>query len=205
MITGILLAAGEGRRFGGTKLLHPLAGGLSVGLAALHALQAVLERVIAVVAPDQAAIAEHLAKAGARVVICPQARTGLGASLACGVRAAPDDAWLIALADMPCIRPSTIARVAAAIAGGAALATPVYQGRRGHPVGFDNRFFRDLSALRGDEGARRLIQAHASDLCPIPTDDAGVLFDVDSPGDLARLPAGWAPLTIPRGAGDYLY
>ncbi len=189
MITGILLAAGEGRRFGGAKLLHPLADGRPVGLAALQALQGALDRVIVVVAPDQPALAELFGQAGTRVVVCPQARTGLGASLACGVRAVPEGAWLIALADMPCIGPRTIARVAAAITAGAALAAPMYQGRRGHPVGFAPRFFADLCALRGDEGARRLLRAHARALQPIPTDDAGVLFDVDTPADLIRAPS----------------
>lgn len=200
MITGVLLAAGEGRRFGGAKLLHPVADGRPIGLAALQALQAALDRVIAVVAPGQAAMAELFTKAGARVVVCPNAFAGLGASLACGVRAAPDDAWLVALADMPCIRPSTVACVAAAIAHGARLAAPVYQGRRGHPVGFDNRFFARLSALSCDEGARHLLQAHRQELRLIPTDDPGVLFDVDTPADLAVLAGapGKPPLGAPR-------
>lgn len=197
MITGILLAAGAGRRFGGAKLLHPLADGRPVGLAALQALQAVFDRIVAVVAPNQPAVAQLFADAGARVVVCPQASTGLGASLACGVGAAPGGAWVVALGDMPCLRPDTIAAVAAAIDAGAALAAPVYQGRRGHPVGFAHSFLAELCALHGDEGARSLIQAHARDLRLIPTDDAGVLFDVDTPADLASTPS---PLTAPREA-----
>ncbi len=200
LITGVLLAAGQGRRFGGAKLLHPLADGRPIGLAALQALQAALDRVIAVVAPGEVAMVDLFAKAGAQVVVCPQAHVGLGASLACGVRSAPDDAWLIALADMPCIRSDTIARIATAIAEGAALAAPVYQGRRGHPVGFDNRFFACLSALDCDEGARRLLQAHERDLRVIPTDDAGVLFDIDTRADLAAFPGCVAPLATPPDA-----
>lgn len=188
MITGILLAAGESRRFGGAKLLHPLADGRPMGLATLQALQTALDRVIAVVAPGPPALAELFAEAGARVVVCPQAPTGLGASLACGVCTAPDGAWVIALGDMPFVQPRTIARVAGAITEGAALAAPVYQGRRGHPVGFGSRFFGDLCSLHGDEGARGLIRAHARDLRPVSTDDAGVLFDIDTPADLVTVP-----------------
>lgn len=186
MITGILLAAGEGRRFGGAKLLHPLADGRPMGLAALHALQGALTRVNAVVAPGQSALAALFTQAGAHVIVCPRAPTGIGASLACGVAAAPDGAWLVALGDMPFILPQTMARVADAVANGAALAAPAYRGQRGHPVAFGHRFFADLRALRGDEGARRLIRAHAGELHLIATDDAGVVLDVDTRADLGR-------------------
>jgi molybdenum cofactor cytidylyltransferase len=188
VITGILLAAGQGRRFGGAKLLHVLPDARPLGLAALQALQAAVDPVIAVVAPAQPTLSELFTHAGARVVVCRDAHTGLGASIACGVRAAPQGPWLIALADMPCISPHAITQVAAAIAAGAPLAAPVYQGRRGHPVGFSQPFFADLCALSGDQGARRLLQAHADALQPVPTDDAGVLFDIDTPADLATLP-----------------
>lgn len=187
MTTGILLAAGAGRRFGGAKLLHPGINGEALGLAALRPLQAVSGRVIAVVAPGQPRLAALFAQAGADVVECAQAHRGLGASLACGVRAAPAGPWLVALADMPRIQAATIAAVAAALAAGAPLAAPAYRGRRGHPVGFAARFFPALSALDGDEGARGLLQAHAAELTLVPTDDPGVLIDIDTPADLARL------------------
>src|SRR5262245_17758217 len=119
-IVGILLAAGRGERFGGDKLLakarSSAAGatpalddlaGECIGVAACRHLIAALPKVIAVVRPDDPALAAALGAAGAQIVRCANAGDGMGASLACGVTAARDAAgWVVALADMPWILPS---------------------------------------------------------------------------------------------------
>src|SRR5947208_4959013 len=86
-------------------------------------------------------------------------------SLACGVQATPDaDGWLVALADMPWIKPSTIRTLAAALTAGADIVAPSYNGERGHPVGFARRHYAALSALTGDEGARAIVQVNRATL-----------------------------------------
>ena len=135
--------------------------------------------------PGDAALAAALGAAGARVVRCAYADAGMGASLACGVRSTPDAAgWIVALGDMPWIEMSTIARVAGAIADGAAVAAPFYRGRRGHPVGFGVASFEALAALDDDDGAKSVVAAHRDSLARIDVEDAGVLADVDRPADL---------------------
>jgi len=110
----------------------------------------------------------------------------MGASLAHGVRAAGDaDAVLIALADMPWIRPDTLAAVVAALQRGEAIVIPRYQGKRGHPVGFGRVHFAELTTLGNDEGARAIV-ARGEGICWIDVDDPGVLRDVDVPADLVR-------------------
>ncbi len=188
-VVGILLAAGRGSRFGGDKLLARMnAGDLAgepVGVAALRHLRLAVNDVIAVVRPDDHALALELGANGARIVRCPQADDGMGASLACGVRASANaQGWIVALADMPWIRPQTIARVASALGHGAAVAAPHHRGERGHPVGFSRACHAALAALTGDEGAKAVVAAHADDLVRIDTDDDGVLRDVDTPDDL---------------------
>ena len=183
-IAGILLAAGAGTRFGGAKLLAPLADGTSVGRRACANFVAAVADVIAVVRPGDDALAGELAAAGARVTICPDARAGMGASLAHGVRAAGDaDAVMIALADMPWIQPGTFGAVAAGLRRGEQLVVPRHQGRRGHPVGFGRAHFAALGALGNDEGAREII-AGATGICWVDVDDPGVLRDIDVPADL---------------------
>lgn len=192
-IVGLLLAAGQGRRFGGDKLLQPLADGTPVAVAAARALKAACADSIAVLRPEQDALAALLEAEGLRVVRCAAARSGMGYSLAAGVAASRDArGWLVALADMPCIRVATLQAVAELIGGGAALAAPRYAGRRGHPVGFAARWRGALLALEGDEGARAILQQSRFLLHVLETDDPGVLQDVDSPADLAalRLPGG---------------
>jgi molybdenum cofactor cytidylyltransferase len=212
-VVGILLAAGRGMRFGGDKLLarlgsqgrgsslgeraiaapnsdgQPDLDGECVGTAACRHLLAALPRVIAVVRPDDLALAAALGASGARVVRCANADDGMGASLACGVSNAPDaNGWIIALADMPWVLPETIARIAAAIREGAPVAAPFHRGERGHPVGFGKVCYAALAALTGDEGARSIVTAHRDSLARIDVDDPGVLRDVDMPADLRSVP-----------------
>ncbi len=184
---GILLAGGAGVRFGGGKLLAPLADGTPVGVAACRALASVLRSPIAVVRPGDDVLADLLEGAGARVVHCERAHEGMGASLACAVAASRDaGGWVVALADMPWVAPATIRAVADAIAGGASLAAPVIRGERGHPVGFAASHREALLALRGDEGARAILARAAGTLVRLDVDDPGALRDVDRPSDLAR-------------------
>jgi molybdenum cofactor cytidylyltransferase len=185
-IVGVLLAAGRGTRFGGGKLLAVLPGGECVGAAAARNLLAVLPEVIAVVRPDDAALAAALGANGVRIVRCVNADDGMGASLACAVRARAGAAgWIVALADMPWIEPGTIARVADAVAGGAVVAAPFHGEARGHPVGFGKSCYEALAALTGDEGAKSVVVSHRDRIARIDVDDAGILRDIDTPADLA--------------------
>jgi molybdenum cofactor cytidylyltransferase len=197
-VVGVLLAAGRAVRFGGAKLLARLPAaapadphltdipGECVGAISCRRLLLALPRVVAVVRPDDAALAAALGAAGARVVRCPNADDGMGASLACAVRETSDAAgWVVALADMPWIRSATMARVAAAIRDGAPVAAPYLGGRRGHPVGFSALCRDALGALGGDEGAKSVVALHADRVARIDVDDAGILRDIDTPSDLA--------------------
>jgi molybdenum cofactor cytidylyltransferase len=193
-IVGLLLAAGRGERFGGAKLLAPLPAapnqidaGTPVGVAACRHLVAALPETVAVVRPGDEALAQALSAAGATIVECARADEGMGASLACGVAAVADaDGWVVALADMPWVRPSTIAAVADALRDGADIAAPSYRGERGNPVGFARPHCAALVALGGDEGARAIVAAHRASVVLCATGDPGVLRDVDRRADLER-------------------
>jgi molybdenum cofactor cytidylyltransferase len=109
---------------------------------------------------------------------------GTGASIACAVRATPwARGWIVALADMPAIEPDTVQAVRAALLAGAESAAPFHRGRRGHPVGFGAACRAELAALDGDEGARAVLARHPP--ARLEVDDPGILFDVDTPADLA--------------------
>ena len=70
-----------------------------------------------------------------------------------------------------------------------------YRGRRGHPVGFAAELYSELTALVGDEGARRIIARYPA--FPVELDDAGILVDIDTEDDLAAL-RRTVPRTAPR-------
>jgi molybdenum cofactor cytidylyltransferase len=185
-LVGLLLAAGSASRFGSDKLQHPLPHGVAIAVQAARHLKAELPRVVAAVRPQAAETARALAAEGCEIVVCARAAEGMGASLACAARAAGEaDGYLVALADMPFVRPSTIAAVREALERGATLAAPYWRARRGHPVGFAGHLRGELEALHGDEGARRLLEAHAAELVKVPVGDPGALRDIDQPSDLS--------------------
>ncbi|TQV66154.1 nucleotidyltransferase family protein [Exilibacterium tricleocarpae] len=188
MIKGILLAAGQARRFGSQKLLARLADGVPVGLKAAAAVAGAVDTLTIVIRAGDGEVKKMYTDAGFTCLDSAAANAGMGASLSAGIDANRDaSAWLVALADMPFIRPETTAAVAAALRRGQPIAQPRWQGRAGHPVGFHNTYLEELLALSGDRGAREILRRHRQSIHWVEVDDKGVLMDVDTPADL---PAG---------------
>ena len=185
-VVAILLAAGSATRFGSDKLLHALPHEVPIAVQAARHLKVVFgPDMLAVVRPGADALSDRLREENVRVIVCDNAAEGMGASLACAARAAPHaDAFVVALGDMPFIRPSTIAAVRDALAAGAPLAAPYFRARRGHPVGISAKFRSELEALRGDAGAKNIVSANEANLVKVPVGDPGVLRDIDTPQDL---------------------
>lgn len=194
-LVGILLAAGQGSRFGSDKLLQPLADGtpLAVAVAAARRLRPACDRLLVVLRPGSDILAGWLAAEGGEILFCPEAAEGMGRSLAAGVLATPEAAaWLVALADMPFIAEASHRAVAASLRAGASLAAASFNGRRGHPVGFASHWRASLAALRGDGGGRSILAAHRHALVLTPLDDPGILRDIDRPADLP----GYSPAPL---------
>ena len=183
----ILLAAGDGSRFdplgNHDKLLQALDDGCGVAVTAAANLLAVMPRVLAVVRPGNHQLQAELRAIGCEVTICGEAAGGMGASLAHAIAKTDTAAgWIIALADMPYVRPSTIRALLDALRSGADIAAPSCHGRRGNPVGFSRLYLSHLLALSGDEGARQLLQTEPVQL--VQVDDPGIHRDIDRPQDL---------------------
>ena len=167
--TVIVLASGRGERF-------VASGGSGSKLKALLLNKPVLDHTLEAVRAS--GLPWHLEDAG---------HAGMGDSIGAGVRATPNGiGWLILPADLPLIQSDTLLQVAEALSSGAAAAQPVYQGQRGHPVGFGAASGPALAALSGPQGA------HTSS-CVTPTKSPyGELDDVHwmmRPRALYRRPA----------------
>ena len=190
-MVGILLAAGFSRRFGSTnKLLQRLPDGRPIALASAENLIKAIPFSIAVLRPENQALAELMLNAGLRVVFCSENDEEMADSLATGVRfsanfEAASNGFVVALADMPYIQSDTIVAVANQVADGASIVIPTYQNQRGHPVGFSAKFRSELVNIHGDEGARSIIKRYADELELLPTRDAGILVDIDTQNDLS--------------------
>ena len=187
-ICGILLAAGQSQRFGHTdKLLQPLSNGLPLITQAVRTMLTALDSVVVVVPPEHDALADALKYEAVQITINPAAMAGMGNSLACGVSACAEaDGWIIGLADMPWIQPTTISGIITALGHEQSLVAPRYQNLRGHPVGFGREYRETLMNLQGDTGARSVLKQYKTQLHYLDVNDPGILLDVDTPADLIQ-------------------
>lgn len=200
----IVLAAGRGSRFLGIdhKLIQDLGGSTVLGCTLQHAIASHLQ--VVVVTTRKLAEVARRSVAARDVIVLPevgapgQSTLGMGYSISAGVSARPDAAgWLILPGDMPQVQSVTLQAVARQLEHHA-VAYAQYRGRRGHPVGFSAELYTELSALSGDDGARRLVARYPA--FGVEVDDAGVLVDVDTLADLeaVRRTGAAAPAPAPR-------
>jgi nicotine blue oxidoreductase len=150
-VPGLVLAAGEGRRFGGPKQLAALEGRPLLAHVVAVAL-ATLDPVVVVLGARAAEVRAGVDLRGARVVECADWAEGMSASLRCGLRALPDTsaAVLVLLGDQPRVTPEVVRAVLAA----GAPARAAYAGVPGHPVLLDAALAAGAGTLRGDAGFR---------------------------------------------------
>jgi molybdenum cofactor cytidylyltransferase len=186
-VLALVLAAGQGRRFGSDKRRALLADGTPLLVATLLQAQRNFARVFVLLRDTDDA--QHLGvPAGVKVLRCADADLGMGHSLAAGFRALheqPASAVAVLLGDMPWLGAGTLALLIEQ-AGPQRIVFPVYQGQRGHPVLFGRQFWPQLQQLNGDAGAKALLAAQPQACMAVMVDDPGVLRDVDTPIALQR-------------------
>lgn len=176
MSTGILLAAGEGRRFGGPKQLARVDGRPLIE----HALETLhdLDRRIVVLGARADEVRAGADLRGAEIVICEDWAEGMGASLRRGLAAAGDtDEVVIMLADQPFLTAAVVARVRAA-PGDSARA--VFAGAPGHPVVLRRALLERAGELHGDRGFRGRLEGATEVECGDLADPR----DIDTRADL---------------------
>ncbi|MGP2835163.1 nucleotidyltransferase family protein [Serratia nevei] len=162
---GFTDAAGERRSLFEHTLRQALASGLPVQV---------------VTRPDNLPVLA--ACAAKQVPVTLLASSGLGDSIAAGVAATPHwQGWLIHLADMPFVGAEVFRQVADALRQHP-IVRPCYAQQPGHPVGFSALLRKPLCQLRGDNGARELLQGAAVHLLPL--EHPGVVQDIDLPSQL---------------------
>ncbi|WP_050577211.1 nucleotidyltransferase family protein [Pseudomonas cremoricolorata] len=182
----LLLAAGKGRRFGSDKRQARLADGQTLLAASVGNAQAQFAEVWVVIGADDDPQALGLPMS-VQLVRAPRGSDGMGASLAAGMQAlagSPAEAVAVLLGDMPWIAGATLARLQQA-AGAELIVMPHCHGQRGHPVLFGRAFWAALGESSGDQGGRQVLRDNAHACRVIEVIDAGVLRDVDTPGDLS--------------------
>ncbi len=181
-VSGLVLAAGAGRRFGGPKALARLDGVRLVDRAVATLTRGGCPEVLVV------AGAAPLVVPGAGVVDNPSWESGMGSSLAAGLAhlaAGPASAVVVLLVDTPWVGDQAVTRLIAAHALGAVAAQATYGGTPGHPVLLGRALWDDVAGLAvGDQGARGWLRTHRDLVTAVACDGTGEDRDVDRPGDL---------------------
>jgi CTP:molybdopterin cytidylyltransferase MocA len=195
-VAGVLLAAGEGSRFGRPKALVEF-DGLTLAQRGVDLLRAGGADPILVVT---GAVPVQLG--GTHAVDNPDWRTGMGSSLRAGLQAlggGPDEpaqlgenvgAVVVALADQPLVGAEAVARLIAAYRAGATVAVAAYDGRPRNPVLLAREHWPEVIAMAaGDQGARAFLRARPDLVTLVECADTGRPDDIDTPADLARAAA----------------
>ncbi len=181
-VAAVVLAAGESRRMGSPKLLLPWGGRSLVRRAAEAALGA-CRRVVVVVGAQADRMRSELTSLPVRVVTNPDYGEGIAASLRRGLQEVSDaPAVLVVLADQAAVTAEHLRQLVRAYREtGAVVIAASYKDGLGAPAVFARRLFPELMALRGDAGAKRIIERHRQEAVWVPIPEAAV--DVDTPED----------------------
>jgi molybdenum cofactor cytidylyltransferase len=187
MTGGLVLAAGAARRFGAPKQLAELDG---VPLLQ-HAVDAMLaargvDRVVVVLGAGAGEVRAAVDFGEAEVVECHGWAEGMAASLRAGIDAlASCEAVVVTLGDQPRMSPEAIAAVVKAAAPGVDAVRAVYDGEPGHPVLLADTLHHRVGLLRGDTGARDLLDG--AEVRTVEVGHLGRPGDVDTPEELEAM------------------
>jgi len=184
----VLLAAGQGSRFGRPKALVEFDG------------QTLAERGIGMLragGADPVLIVTGAAQVGlgpeyqVRTVCNDDWRTGMGSSLRAALRALADPdvgAAVVALADQPLVGAEAVSRLIAAYQAGASVVVAAYDGRPRNPVLLAREHWPEVIAMAtGDQGARAFLRARPGLVTLVECGDAGRPDDIDTPADLEHI------------------
>jgi molybdenum cofactor cytidylyltransferase len=182
----VVLAAGASTRLGQPKQLVQIAGRPALQHVVSNAIAVAGSAVTVVLGSQAAGMTRMLQHSSASVLINRQWEEGIGASIRCGVSSLSQgcDAVLLVLGDQVAVTASDLRRLIAAWNGqDTVLAASVYSGQLGVPAIFPSWCFTELMQLRGDQGAKAIINRHTSRLVHVPMPNAAL--DLDTLEDVA--------------------
>lgn len=186
MISGVVLAAGSGSRFGGTKQLAELRGKPLVQYAVDALSSAGVGEIVIVTGHDAEAVerALRLPPQG-RSVRSPDHASGQASSLAAGLHALGDDseAAVVLLADQPGVTDAEVRALIDAFRRSRSRMVRIAYVDGPGPALLSREIYAEAGHLHGDTGARDLMASH-----PDWVERVDVPFaappDVDRPEDL---------------------
>ncbi|MFY9527524.1 MAG: nucleotidyltransferase family protein [Candidatus Acidiferrales bacterium] len=190
MLAAAILAAGESRRMGKPKALLPYRGLSFVEhlLSATRHPRVGFTRVVLGAGAED--IRMQLAVPASQVIVNPDWPKGQLTSIHAALRSVPPgltEGILICPVDHPLISMHLVARLIAEFdSSGKAIVLPTHLGRRGHPVIFRCTLYEELLATSPDVGARQVVWSHVGEIAEVPTEEEGVILNLNDPDTFAR-------------------
>ncbi len=184
----IVLAAGSSSRLGQPKQLVKLGGKPVLHSVVSNTVAVAGQSVTVVLGAHAQQLTRLLAHSPVSVIVNRHWEEGIASSLRHGLAAVPStcSAVLIVLGDQVAVTANDLRRLINAWNGhDNVIAASVYRGHKGVPAIFPQWCFTELRELRGDRGARALLERHAHRLVPVQMPNAAI--DLDTPEDLAAL------------------
>jgi molybdenum cofactor cytidylyltransferase len=184
----VVLAAGASTRFGSPKQLVRVAGRPLLHAAIAHAADVAGSAVSVVLGAHAAELTPLLSHSQASIVINRDWREGISSSIRAGVSRLPSscNAVLLMLADQAAITAEDLKRLVGAWRRQPDYIVAARYGMTtGVPAVFPRSAFSDLAALRGDMGARVLLQRNPDRVVRVPMASAAI--DIDTPEDLLKI------------------
>jgi molybdenum cofactor cytidylyltransferase len=194
-IGAVVLAAGRSRRMGKVnKLLAEIDGKPMVVHAVEAAIASTADPVVVVLGHEAHKVRDILSGYSVTFVENQDYAAGLSSSLKRGLEGLPADVdgAVVCLGDMPAISPAQIDKLISAYdpVEGRAICVPTFNGKRGNPVLWDRRYFKEMERVSGDVGARHLIGENEEFVCEVAIPTDSVLVDLDTPEALAAYTSG---------------
>ena len=195
MLAAVILSAGESSRMGSPKALVPFRGKtfLEHLLDAIHGSQLLKGRrqvgLTRVVLGAQAAtISKKLKLEPATVVVNEDWKSGQLSSIQAAIRSLPlgrddeTDGMMLFLVDHPLISSQVVdTLVSKFYESGRPIVLPTFRGKRGHPAIFAHHLYEELLDADSRKGARAVVWAHAAEVLEVPTDEEGVVLNLNDP------------------------
>jgi molybdenum cofactor cytidylyltransferase len=191
---GIILAAGESKRFGRPKQLLQLKDRFLVEWVLDAALASELSRIILVLGyayqKIQKALGKKLRHAKLQIEINPHYQKGQSQSLQVGLSSVINvfPAVMFLLADQPLVDAAAINCLLNHFwSAEKDICVPVFRGKRGNPSIFSQKFYKHIMKIKGDIGARQIIKTHPERVLEIEIKDPLLFSDVDTPEDFEKI------------------
>ena len=193
LIIAIVLAAGLSARMGRPKQTLSVSGKPMLERVLETFRQTKVDVVVVVLGANEREVRKKVRFEKERVIVNSEYAKGMSGSLRLGLAAAgPEaDAVIVALADQPFLRAATVDKlIEGQLNSKASIVVPVYNGRRGNPVLFDRTIFPQIMKIRGDVGAKSIVEMNKDLVVEVTVPDEGVLIDLDTPQDYREIPKG---------------